>query len=348
MRLSVPRIGAATLALTLLTAAGCSPSGTPRSTVDTIDRVTYLTGFGLLGQDSYMFVAREKGFFREAGIEVDIKPGAGTGENLKLLLANRATFAIVDLTGALLAYGKGTRGFTTVAAIHQRSVSCIVTLASAGISAPRDLAGHTIGYQPGGVNYTLFPVYAQLAGLDPATIHWVSMPPPQLRAALASGRVDAITELVTGRPGVEALADGRSAVVLPYSDYLTDLYGNAIATTAQTAASNPDLVRRFRDATLRGLAYVVDHPDEAGQVFARYQPQYRPAVAAAELRLMAPYVRPEQFGRPLGALDEQRVMRSIAVLQGAGALPPGVVPSDVVTFELPPGPPGHPPTIAGR
>ncbi|HET6211547.1 MAG TPA: ABC transporter substrate-binding protein, partial [Micromonosporaceae bacterium] len=171
-------------------------------------------------------------------------------------------------------------------------------------------------------------------GIDAAKVRWVSLPPPQLRQALAAGRVDAITELVTGRPGVEALADGRGTVVLPYSDYLTDLYGNVLATTSTTAAAHPDLVRRFRDAILRGLQYAIDHPGEAGQIFAKYQPQYRADVAAAEIGLMAPYSRADQWGVPVGALDERRVMRSIAVLQGAGALPAGITPDSVVSFNL--------------
>ncbi|HET6213823.1 MAG TPA: ABC transporter substrate-binding protein, partial [Micromonosporaceae bacterium] len=152
----------------MLAPAGCVPAGSGSRSVDTVEQVTYLTGFGLLGQDAYAFLARDKGYFRDVGLDVDIKPGAGTGENLKLLLAGQATFAIVDLTGALLAYGGGARGFTAVAAIHQRSVSCIIALRGSGIAAPRDLAGHTVGYQPGGVNYTLFPVYAKLAGIDAA------------------------------------------------------------------------------------------------------------------------------------------------------------------------------------
>ncbi len=328
------RLPAATLVVSLLATTGCDPAPPKQPVPQPVAKVTYLTGFGLLGQEAYMFVARDKGYFRDVGLDVDIQPGAGTGENLKLLLAGKADVAAVDLTGALIAYGAGTRGFTVVTAIHQRSTSCIIALSGRGIAVPRDLEGRTIGYQPGGVNYTLFPVYARLAGLDAARVKWVTVPPPQLRAALGAGSVDAITELVVGKPGVEAAAGGRTAVLLPYSDYLTDLYGNVLAIPA---GRRPDIVTRFRDAVLRGLLYAIEHPAEAGQIFAKYQPLYKPAVAEAETALMAAYVRSDRAGVPAGALEPQRVMRSIALLQAAGAVPAGITPEQVVSFDLTPG-----------
>jgi NitT/TauT family transport system substrate-binding protein len=278
-----------------------------------------------------MYVAADKGFFRDAGLEVTIQPGAGTGANLKLLAAGKAQFAVVDMTGALIEYSGGAHAFTVVSAIYQRSVSCIMALTSSGITQPKDLEGKRIGFQPGGVNYTLFPVYARLSGVDAAKVHWVQTPPQQLRALLAAGRLDAITEVVVGQPGVQT-ATGRPVNVLPYSDYLTDLYGNVLATSSATATGDPGLVARFRDAMLKGLRYAIDHPDEAGQTLARHQPTYQAEAAAAEVRLTDPYVRTAT----IGAIEDRRVMQSIALLQAAGAIPSGVTPEQVVTFALTP------------
>jgi NitT/TauT family transport system substrate-binding protein len=316
----------------MLAIAGCSGSS-PVRTPQQLTKVTYLTGFALLGQDAYLYLATEKGYFRDAGIELDIRPGKGTATNLKLMLAGQAGFATVDLTGALIEYGKNTlRGFTTVAAVYQRTVSSITSLAGAGITAPKDLEGKTIGYQPGGVNYTLFPTYAKLAGVNPNAVRWQPVDPAQLRAVLAAGKVDAITETVIGTPGVRAVAQGRDVVTLPYSDLLGDLYGNVIVTTTGTAENNADLVRRFRQAALRGLSYAIDHPQEAGRVFAELNKGYPAAAAEAENRLMLPYVRPPGAA-PVGSLDPARVARSIAILQGAGAIPAGIQPEHVVAFQ---------------
>ncbi|HEX6499867.1 MAG TPA: ABC transporter substrate-binding protein [Micromonosporaceae bacterium] len=324
------------LVLAGLLAASCSAPPRPPAERP-LTKVTYVTGFGLYGQEAYMVLGQELGFFRRAGLDVTIRPGAGTEANLKLLLAGQADVVIVDVTGALIAYGKGVRGFTTVAAIHQRSESCIITLDNRGISSPKDLAGKRVGYQPGGVNYTLFPVYARLAGIDASRITWVQTPPQRMRALMLSGSLDAATDLVVNKAGIEAAAPGRHAVVLPYSDYLTDLYGNALAVSTKLAHDNPDLVRRFRDATLAALEYAIDHPDETGRIFAKRQPGYPAQAAAAETALTAPYARSAGAGAPVGAIRPERVARTIALLQSAGAVPEGITPDQVVDFDLAPG-----------
>jgi len=324
--------GGAAFGLAGCASGGSTPSGPGRPT--TLEKVTYLTGFAITGQDSFAYLAVEKGFFLDAGLQVQIKPGGGTGANLKLLQGGQAEFAVVDLTGALLEYGRGGyRDFRVFAAVYQRSVSCIMALASRGITVPRDLEGKTVGYTEGGVNKTLFPTYARLAGVDQAKIRWVNLPPPQLRPTLLAGTLDAITEIVIGRPAVEATA-GKPVTVLPYSNYLGDLYGNVLATTLSTAMGNPGIVKRFRDALLRGLAHAIAHPEEAGQVLAKHQPTYKAQAATAEVRATEPYVR---SGVGIGDIDEARVMQSISLLQGAGAIPDtGLRPADVVSLELVP------------
>jgi NitT/TauT family transport system substrate-binding protein len=315
-------------------AAGCAEDEPARPGAGRLRKLTVLTGYGLLGQDAYLLTAAAKGFFDDAGIELDLKPGTGTGQNLKILAAGKADVATIDLSGGLQAYADGVQGFTVFAAVYQRTVSCVMVKADAGISTPRDLAGKSIAYTPGGVNYTLFPTYARLAGLDASRIRWVTANPSNLRALLAAGRVHGITETVIGKAGTEAVT-GTPVTVLPYSDYLTDLYGNALATSRAIADREPDLVRRFRAAALKGLAYALDHPDEAGRILHRHNPAYPAAVAAAETRLMDPYVRPANAAA-IGTLDPARVARSIAILQGASALPKTVTiePPDVVSFDL--------------
>lgn len=331
---------AALAAVALLATAGCGDDKDDSSSASAPTTVTYLPGFGIIGQDAYIYVAIEKGYFADAGITVQVQPGTGTDKNLQVLLADQATFATVDMAGAVIAYSRAIEkgqtdqaAFKIISSIYQRSVSSITTLEGSGISGPKDLAGKKIGYQPGGVNFTLFPAYAQLAGLDPKSIKWQQAPPPQLRPLLASGQLDAITETVIGTPGVEAAAKGKKAKVLPYSDVLTDLYGNVIAATTKTIEKNPELVRAFREAALRGLVYAIENPDEAGQIFNKHQNTYKAEVAAAETRLMTEYVRADGSDQ-VGALDSARVARTLALLQSLKQVQPGIQPDDVVDFSI--------------
>jgi NitT/TauT family transport system substrate-binding protein len=147
--------------------------------------------------------------------------------------------------------------------------------------------------------------------------------------------VDAIGQFVVGKPTIEGIAKGKTAVVLPYSDYLPDLYGNALITSGQYAKDQPEKVRKFAAALLKGLEAAIDDPDEAAALLKQHVPTTDPRSAAAELTLMRPYVRAS--GVPVGSLDKQRVARSIAILRDSGQIQAGLTPEQVVSFALAPG-----------
>ncbi|WP_203925737.1 ABC transporter substrate-binding protein [Virgisporangium ochraceum] len=317
------------------TLAGCGKEeNRPKPGTGKVEDVTFVTGFNITGQDSYVFAAIENGFYRDAGLNVTVVPGVGTRGNLQYLARDTAQFATIDITGGLLEIDGGRlTDFRVFAAIYQLTVSCIVALPAANIASPRDLAGKRIGYSEGGVNKTIFPAYARLAGLDEATVRWVSLAPPLIRPALLSGQLDASTEIVVGRPALEAAAK-QSVTMLPYSDVMRDLYGNAIGASTSLIERNPGLVRRFRDASLRGMRWTLDNPDAAGRVMAKHNPTYRAEVAAAEVRQTVTYVR---GGAPvLGHLDEARMARCIAVVQSIGLVRPGLTPDRIAAFDLVP------------
>lgn len=334
-------IGAVAAATALILAAGCSGSDDDKKTEagaapgGQLEKVTYLTGAGILGRESYVYVAMEKGFFSEAGFDVQVQPGKGTEPNLKLLQSGAVDFAVLDITAALISYGKGTsKDFTIVSAIQQRNLACFMAFSGSGISTPKDLEGKKIAYIPGGIVKTLFDTYAKLAGVDPTKVTWVTTPPENLVKVLAAGSVDAATQFVVGKPQIEnaAKAKSQTAVVLPFSDQLTNLYGNGLGVSKKLATDNPDKVKRFNTAMLKGLQYALDNPDEAGQIYTKYQKTQPAPVAAAEMKLMIPYAK--SSGIALGALDEQKATQNVAALQSGGAIPGTINPKDVINFDV--------------
>lgn len=334
---------AAALAATLVAAAGCSDdsdsSGSSGSSgSQSLEKVTYLTSFGNFGRDAYAYVAKDKGYFKDAGFDVDIKPGGGTFENLKKVVAGQAQFTPLDLTGLLLAAGAKqdpVTGFTTVAGIQQRTMAAIISLEGNGISTPKDLEGKTLADSPSSVVRNLFPTYAKLAKIDATKVTWQNGTPQNLIPTLASGKVAGIGQFVVGKPTVQAIAK-KPAVVLPYSDVMEDLYGNVLVTSASYAQANPEKVKKFTAALLHGLQDSINNPDEGADALVKNVPGSIKASASAELTLMGPFVKSAASGVPVGALDSQRIARSIALLQGSGQIVPGLTPEKVVDFDLVP------------
>jgi NitT/TauT family transport system substrate-binding protein len=337
----VRSVVAGALAVTLLGAAGCSDDSKADGGGDSggsLEKITYLTSFGNFGRDSYVYLAKEKGYFKEAGFDVDVKEGKGSGENIKQIIAGNAQFTPIDLTGGLLAVGgkDKAKGFVGVAAIQQRTMAAIISLEGNNITTPKDLEGKVLADQDGSVVKGLFPTYAKLANIDEKKVTWNSIPATQLMGTLASGRVAGIGQFVVGKPTVEKIAKGKKAVVLPYSDYLQDLYGNVLITGSDYATKNPEKVKKFSAALLKGLSDSIDNPAEAGKALQKAVPTANPDGAAAELTLMAPFVRSAASGVPVGALDKERVARSIAILQGSGQIDPGLKPEAMIDFNLVP------------
>jgi len=337
MRLS-RAFAAAAASTALLAAASCSSGDTAnKNNPAPIEKVTYATGFGQFGREAYVYVGIDKGYFRDAGIDVTVKPGSGTGENLKQLTAGNVDITPVDFTGAMIQIGGGqVQGVTAVAAIHQRTLACIMTLDGRGITSPKDLEGHTVGDPTGSTIGLMFPTYAKLAGIDASKVKFVNIGAQQLPQTLASGTVDTIGQFVVGEPTIEKAAGGKKAVVLPYSDFINDVYGNVVLTSTKLAQQKPDLVKKFTAALLKALQYSVDNPEEAGQILHSHVPTQDATVAAGELKLMKQYVNSSGSGTAIGALDQQRVARSIALMQGANAIPAGLTPDRLVDFNLTP------------
>jgi NitT/TauT family transport system substrate-binding protein len=321
---------AALLTVALIVAGGCSGSAAAKT-----DKVTYVTGFGAVGRDSFIWVAQDKGYFKDVGIEVGIQKGAGNIPNLTMIKSNRAQFAALDFSGAEILSGQGKfTEWRAVAAVHQQTLVSIMTTKDTGITRPSDLQGKTIATASGSVSELLFPAYAKLAGFDPKTVKIQGVQTTALTGLMAQRKVDALSTFLLSRKALETTSK-KEVVVLPYSDYLKDLYGNAIIARLDLITGNRDLVKRFTGAAMKGLQYTLDHPDEAAAIMNKAEPTAAISSAVGEIQAMKQYV-PPPGGAPIGHLDQQRVARGIAELQNAGLMPAGLTPDKVTDFSFVP------------
>jgi NitT/TauT family transport system substrate-binding protein len=321
---------AGALAVVLL-ASACSsePPETTEEGPTTPDQVVYLTGFAASAHDAFIYVADEQGFFRDAGIEIDIQLGSGT-QNLPALQADQAQFTYIDLVGLLYQMGKGgvdAGSFETLAAVHQSTLAAILAPESSDITSPQDLAGKKIGAFTGSPTEFLLPVYAEMAGFDFDPSNVVSVTPQELFGLLPAHRADALSTFIIQKGVVE---QGAGPVrVFPMNEVLSDMLGTGLISTTALAESNPDLVTRFRDAALQGLQYTLDHPEEAIQILSDRNPGAvaAPPAYVAQINMMKPYITSEG---QIGVLDEAHVMRCISVLESNGLIPSGLTPDSIL------------------
>lgn len=317
---------AATAAAAAAFLAGCTGTeeNPPAADDGEPDAVTYLTGFGAnASHDAFAFVAKDNGFFAEAGLDVTINPGAGA-QNYAPMLAGQVHFTYTDLTGLLMEIGNGTftnTDFRALAAVHQQTLAAIIAPEDSGITSPADLEGKRVGALTGSTTETLLPAYSALADFDLSTVEIVNADPQGLFGLLAGGQVDALSTFSIQRGFIESLIE-KPTVMYPFSDFLPDLLGTGLITTGQIARDNPDMALRFRDAALRALQFTIDNPEAAVEVMAANSESINVQAGVGQIRAMTPYVT--AGGSTVGAIDPTRAAQCISVLQGAGLIPAGL------------------------
>src|SRR5262249_17432925 len=131
-----------------------------------------------------------------------------------------------------------------------------------------------------------------------------------------------VAQFVVGEPLLEAALGGKKTVRFLFADAGMDIYANGIVAASDTIRKDPEMVRRFVAATLKGIQYAFDHPEEAGQIMNRARPEMAADVAAGETRLVREVAVTDDTRRlGLGAIDAARMEKTRDLLSDALELP---------------------------
>jgi NitT/TauT family transport system substrate-binding protein len=154
---------------------------------------------------------------------------------------------------------------------YRRFPVCVVSLAERGIESLDDLAGRQVGTPVTfGASYIGWRALLEAAGVDGTDIELVSIGYTQV-AALTEGQVDAAICYAMNEP-VQMQVTGYDVDIIYVADY-TNLVSNGLITNDATAQDQPELVQGMVRAALRGLAYTLDHADEAFEISRKYVPE---------------------------------------------------------------------------
>jgi NitT/TauT family transport system substrate-binding protein len=294
--------------------------------------VDYATSFGNFGRDAYIYVAVEKGYMRAAGFDVNVTPGTGSVDNIKLVAAGRLDYTPVDIGALVVTRANENLPAKVVSVVHQNTMSAIFTLAESNITTPKQLEGKTLADSPASTVRILFPLYAKKAGIDASKVQWRDAAPPALPALLATKQVDGIGQFSAGIPLAVKAAGGRSIRTHKYSKVLPGLLGIGVIASDDKIRRSPGEVRRFVRALNRGLRYAIDNPGEAGAILHKYQPLADPVTAAQELRIMKFFVQNKptrRAGYGIGYIDRGKIASTISVIRNGFKLNRSLAPTQL-------------------
>lgn len=264
------------LVLTILLASCAKTPGTATQSPKSLVSISLPVGYVPDVQFTPLYVAIEKGYYREEGLDVSIDYSM-ENDNTVLVGTGKLTFAVVSGEQVLLARAQDLP-VTYVMAWYQQYPVGIVAKKSSGITSLADLKGKKIGL-PGlyGANYIGGMALLDSAGLSAKDVTLDSIGYNQV-AALVAGQDDAVIVYTANEPA-QLQNQGIEYVLFKTSDAV-DLVANGLITNEETLKNNPELVKKMIRATLRGIEYTVNHPDESFEI----SKNYVPTLASADLK----------------------------------------------------------------
>lgn len=280
------------------------------------DQVTLRLDWTLNGSHLPFVWALAKGYYADEGIDAKIFEGRGSGNTAQLVGAKTDTFGEADASRTALARGQGAP-LKVVASFIQRSEGAVISYASSGINKPEDLIGKTVGTSEGSSSTVLFHAMLKASGIPESKVHFVSVSSTAKVATLLQHRVDAVTGLLSDEC-VEAKeqSPGEKVNCMMVADFGIQALGVGIMARDDTIKDNPDLVRRFVRASVKGWAEAVTNPAEAAAIGVKYFPLANAKLLQAKLESIVPLMHsPNSVGHPLGWMAPKDWIGTIDMLK---------------------------------
>ncbi|WP_282608569.1 ABC transporter substrate-binding protein [Pelagibius sp. Alg239-R121] len=234
------------------------------STAAAQDDVRLRLNWMYYGSHAGFALGKDTGNYKDAGINIDIRSGNGSSSAHRLVANGDSDFAYGSC-GAMVNLASQGAPLVSVAVIDAMGTEAVIVRPDAGIKEIKDLKGKKLlTTANAGVN-TFFPIVLENAGLSASDINLTNVPDGALVSSYLQGAGDAIGILggLDDKPAEIKANGGDTPITFPYSDFGVNQVGYCISTHTDTLKNNPDLVKRFVEATVKSYKEAEKDPDAA-------------------------------------------------------------------------------------
>lgn len=286
----------------LIGASACGDDST--SGGGSLTKVTVMLDWTPNTNHAGIFVAKEKGWYRDAGLDVQIvEPASGGVE--QVVAAGKADFGISVQEQVIPARARGIP-IVSIGAIMQHNTSSLFALAKSGITRPKDLSGKTYGGFGGALETALVQKMVTCDGGDASKVKFVEVGDVDYLVGMEQGAFD-FAWIFDGWDGLRATeVEHKQVTSLPfikYSQCIPDWYTPLIITNESHIKSQPDLVRKFMQATAKGYDEAIANPQASADALLKNAPESDKALVNASAKYLA--TRYVDKGRQWGLQDAE-------------------------------------------
>jgi NitT/TauT family transport system substrate-binding protein len=262
----------------------------------------------LYGEHAPFFVARDKGFYRDEGLEVEIQEGSGSTTVAQLVANSSSPVAYVDAATMMRGVGAGMPIKAVGVTLQQSPMAFIYRADAARPTKISEIKGSRIAITAGDASLAIFTAFMGKLGMKVEDVQMITVSNPAAKEqAVLAKQADALLgyfmdqgprmQLQTGvKMGWTRLYDMAgvttlSSAIIANNDWMKD-------------TKNQDLLRRFLRASQRGWQYSFDHRAEAAEIFRKSAPVFTQEIALLEVDGTMTIIRTERTkGKPVAWSD---------------------------------------------
>ncbi|CAM5222602.1 hypothetical protein CDEF62S_01163 [Castellaniella defragrans] len=248
--------------------------------------VTFQLNWYAGGANAGFAAALHEGYYKDAGLDVTIVQGNGSGTTAQLVASGQAQLAYADAVAVSQLIAKGAP-MKIVATIYQSNPNEVEALKKTGIKSIADLKGKKIGVPAGSSQATMLPLFFEANHLKRSELSELNMPPTSMVPALLQGQVDAILGSVDDY-GIQAEAQGAKLDKFTFADHGVPTVSTSIFARDSFIKDHPEVLRKFIAASLKGWTFALDHQEKAVADLKAVFPNVDTKLATAQLAAIPP------------------------------------------------------------
>ncbi|OAH53222.1 MULTISPECIES: ABC transporter substrate-binding protein [Bacillaceae] len=212
---------------------------------------------------SFLYVADEKGYFKEEGIDLDIQFPANPTDPINLAASGQVTLGITYQPDVIVARTEQGVGVKSVGAIVREPLNRVVSLEESNIKSPKDLEGKTVGYTGIPLNESIVQTMVKEDGGDPSKVELIDIG-FELNSTLISKKADAVVGAYINHEVPLLEFEGYPTANFDLTEYGVPSFYELIAVTSdKTWEEEPELIEAFWRAAEKGFDDMKANPDEA-------------------------------------------------------------------------------------
>jgi NitT/TauT family transport system substrate-binding protein len=315
-----------TFAAAVAAAAVCAMAADPAVTF----QLNWMAG----GPNAGFEAALAQGYYKDAGLDVTLVQGNGSGNTVQMVASGRSQIAYADAVAVMQLIAKGAP-MKIVATVYQSNPNALMALKKTGIKSFQDLKGKKVGVPSASSQTTMLPLLLKANNLKESDINMIDMPVSSMVPALLQGQVDAVLGSIDAYQ-IQAESQGAQLDVYRFADYGVPTVSTSIFATDDYLKSNGEVVKKFVAASLKGWSFAIDHPDQAIRDVKKVFPESNEKLATQELAAIHPLFC-SGGAKYIGKAEPALWSKSQELLAEVKLLPAGQDPKSYYTFDyLPP------------